>query len=66
MINEVIAKPIKTVTPAKAGVQKVLKILDSRLRGNDNPGLLHLAQMINNVRDSKVPSPHMILGRGSG
>ena len=41
---EVIAKLIKTVTPAKAEVQKVLKILDSRLSGNDNPGLLQLAR----------------------
>jgi hypothetical protein len=38
-------KTQKTVTPAKAGVQKVLKILDSRLRGNDKPGLLQLALM---------------------
>ena len=27
---------IKGVTPAKAGVQKFLKRLDSRCRGNDN------------------------------
>jgi hypothetical protein len=27
------------VTPAKAGVQKPLKRLDSRLRGNDRKGL---------------------------
>jgi hypothetical protein len=26
----------KPVVPAKAGIQKGLKILDSRLRGNDN------------------------------
>ena len=33
----------KGVTPAKAGVQKSLKRLDSRFRGNDNIGLLQLA-----------------------
>jgi hypothetical protein len=27
---------IPNVTPAKAGVQKSMKMLDSRLRGNDN------------------------------
>jgi hypothetical protein len=32
----------KGVTPAKAGVQKLLKRLDSRFRGNDNLGLLQL------------------------
>jgi hypothetical protein len=30
----------KGVTPAKAGVQKFLKRMDSRFRGNDNPGIL--------------------------
>jgi len=30
----------KGVTPAKAGVQKLLNRLDSRFRGNDNLGLL--------------------------
>jgi hypothetical protein len=37
-----IAKVKKGVTPAKAGVQKFLKRLDSRFRGNDNLGLLQL------------------------
>jgi hypothetical protein len=36
----------KGVTPAKAGAQKFLKRLDSRFRGNDNLGLLQLAQVI--------------------
>jgi hypothetical protein len=30
-------KPATDVTPAKAGVQKSLKSLDSRFRGNDDP-----------------------------
>jgi len=30
------------VTPAKAGVRRILKILDSRLRGNDVKGLLFM------------------------
>ena len=30
------SKVNNTVTPAEAGVQKVLKTLDSRLRGNDS------------------------------
>ena len=34
---------INGVTPAKAGVQKFLKRLDFRFRGNDNLGLLQLA-----------------------
>jgi len=34
------------VTPAKAGVQKLLKRLDSRFRGNDNLGLLQLARIL--------------------
>jgi len=33
----------KSVTPAKAGVQKFLKRLDSRFRGNDKLGVLQLA-----------------------
>ena len=37
---------IKGVTPAKAGVQKFLKRLDSRFRGNDNLVLLQLAKGI--------------------
>jgi hypothetical protein len=39
VIKEAVAKPLKPVTPAKAGVQKLLKNLDSRLRGNDVCGL---------------------------
>jgi len=42
----------KGVTPAKAGVQKFLKRLDSRFRGNDNCGLLQLARII--IIDFKV------------
>ena len=34
------------VTPAKVGVQEYVKKLDSRFRGNDNLGLMHLAQRI--------------------
>jgi predicted GIY-YIG superfamily endonuclease len=33
--HEALAKLKKTVTPAKSGVQKPLKNLDSRFRGND-------------------------------
>ena len=33
----------KAVTPAKAGVQRSMKRLDSRFRGNDVPGVLQLA-----------------------
>jgi hypothetical protein len=40
---EPIAKLKKGVVPAKAGVQKSLKILDSRFRWNDDLGLLQLA-----------------------
>ena len=38
---EALAKPKIGVTPAKAGVQKFLKRLDSRFRGNDI-GLIYL------------------------
>jgi hypothetical protein len=38
----------KGVTIAKAGVQKLLKRLDSRFRGNDNLGLLQLADIKEN------------------
>jgi len=31
-------KNLKTVTPAEAGVQNSLKLLDSRFRGNDKNG----------------------------
>jgi hypothetical protein len=37
---EPIAKLNKTVTPAKAGVQNMLKLLDSGFRRNDTKGLL--------------------------
>ena len=37
---------IKGVTPAKAVVQKFLKRLDSRFRGNDNFSLLQFIQVI--------------------
>jgi hypothetical protein len=37
--EEAVAKPLDLVTPAKAGVQKSLKNLDYRLRGNDVCGL---------------------------
>jgi hypothetical protein len=33
--NDKFVKSLKTVTPAKAGVQKRLISLDSRVRGND-------------------------------
>jgi hypothetical protein len=36
----------KAVTPAKAGVQRSMKRLDSRFRGNDVPGVLQLALSI--------------------
>jgi len=32
------AKNLKTVTPAEAGVQSSLNLLDSRFRGNDKNG----------------------------
>ena len=41
--KEATAKLNKGVTPAKAGVQKFLKKLDSRFRGNDNPGFSQFA-----------------------
>jgi hypothetical protein len=41
---ELLAKLTKAVTPAEAGVQNIPIILDSRLRGNDKPGVLKLAQ----------------------
>ena len=44
---EAIAKLKKGVTPAKAGVQKFFKRLDSRFRGNDSLGVLQLAQFLN-------------------
>jgi hypothetical protein len=40
--REAISKLLKTVTPAEAGVQKRLKILDSGFRRNDADGLLKL------------------------
>ena len=48
-MTEAIAKLNKSVTPAKAGVQKFLKRLDSRFRGNDNLGLLQLAMTERNI-----------------
>jgi hypothetical protein len=47
--EEPIAKFKKDVSPAKAGVQKYLKRLDSRFRGNDNLGLLLVPQ--NNIKE---------------
>jgi hypothetical protein len=38
---ELIAKLKQCVTPAKAWVQDILQILDSRFRGNDNQGVSH-------------------------
>jgi hypothetical protein len=35
MKSDKLVKSLKPVTPVKTGVQKVLKSLDSRLRGND-------------------------------
>jgi hypothetical protein len=49
LIIKPIAEPKKGVTPAKAGIQKLLKRLDSRFRGNDNLGLLQLAQSYEGV-----------------
>jgi hypothetical protein len=43
---EPISKLSKTATPAKAGVQKVAKMLDSGFRRNDNNVPLKLAQQI--------------------
>ena len=42
------------VTPAKAGVQKFLKRLDSRFRGNDNLGLLQLAKLLNIIEQHNL------------
>ena len=36
--NDDLAKSLKTVTPAEAGVQISLNLLDSRFRGNDKNG----------------------------
>jgi hypothetical protein len=36
--DDEIAKSLKTVTPAEAGVQNSLNLLDSRFRGNDKNG----------------------------
>jgi len=43
---EALAKLNKTVTPAKAGVQNVLKRLDSCFRRNDGEGLLQEALLL--------------------
>jgi len=37
MIDDLV-KSLKTVTPAEAGVQNSLNLLDSRFRGNDKNG----------------------------
>jgi len=37
MIDDLV-KSLKSVTPAEAGVQKSLNLLDSRFRGNDKKG----------------------------
>jgi len=42
-MKEPISKLLKSVTPAKVGVQKEPKILDSSFRRNYNNGLLKLA-----------------------
>jgi hypothetical protein len=42
---EPIVKLKKGVASTNAGGQKFSKILDSRFRGNDNPGLLQLDQL---------------------
>jgi error-prone DNA polymerase len=51
-------KPSKTVTPAKAGVQKNFKTLDSRLRGND--------ETTYTCDGPRHPSPLMGEGGGGG
>ena len=37
-ITDDLVKSLKTVTPAEAGVQNSLNLLDSRFRGNDKNG----------------------------
>jgi len=51
-------KPSRTVTPAKAGVQKNFKTLDSRLRGNDETAYA--------CDEPGHPSPLMGEGKGGG
>jgi hypothetical protein len=44
LLNRLLIKalyPLSYVIPVKAGIQSVLKTLDSRLRGNDSLGLFH-------------------------
>jgi hypothetical protein len=57
--NEAIANLKKGVTPAKAGVQKFLNRLDSRLRGNDNLGLLQLALTLKVMRPDVQIQDHI-------
>jgi len=69
-MNEAVAKPLKFVTPAKAGVQKLLKNLDSRLRGNDVCGLnasfatASIAILIEAVAKPPVVISRFWVGRG--
>jgi len=53
-LAEPIAKLIKTVTPAEAGVQNTPIILDSRLRGNDCCKHLQLSQLTDIINIIKV------------
>jgi hypothetical protein len=56
---EVIVKLEKVVTPAKAGVQKSMKRLDSRFRGNDILGVLQLTP-IHKISGSKTSKEHLV------
>ena len=52
--HEALAELSNSVTPAKAGVQKLLKNLDSGFRRNDAQGLLQEARML--TRSKKAMS----------
>ncbi len=51
---EPIAKPAYFVAPAKAGVQKILKRLDTVFRRYDVQGLLQLVQINNNAWNTQI------------
>jgi len=53
---ELLAKFGKTVTPAKAGVQKSLKNLDSGFRRNDEKGFLQKARLIGQSKADAGPT----------
>jgi len=57
-------KNLKTVTPAEAGVQNSLKLLDSRFRGNDKNG--EVTTFYETIKDDNCEFCYLIKELGIG